>query len=155
LDIEAIAPNLVNALLAGKSNSVTPHLRSGIYFVQPSSPSSHDPRTFVVYWPEETTWDDDAVTSVKRNRVTFMRYLTKIVDQLHCLISSDHASSLVWAGGVQEELEMNEEEDDQADRLFTFEVTKTNEQEENVFSRPGITVRGLLLMPADVNVGAG
>jgi hypothetical protein len=47
----------------------------------------------------------------------------------------------VWAGDVQEELEIDEEEDDQVDRLFTFEVTKTNEQEENVTSRPGITVR--------------
>jgi len=45
----------------------------------------------------------------------------------------------VWAGDVQEELEI-EEEDDHADRLFTFEVTKTNEQEENVVSRPGIAV---------------
>jgi len=35
-----------------------------------------------------------------------------------------------------------EEEDDQADCLFTFEVTKTNEQEENVVPRQGFTVRG-------------
>jgi hypothetical protein len=64
----------VNALLASKTNSLMPHLRSGIYFVQFPSPSDNDPRVFVVYWPEETTWDDEAVTSVKRNRVTFMRY---------------------------------------------------------------------------------
>ena len=51
-----------------------PHLRSGIYFVQPPSPLNDDPQVFVVYWPEETTWDDDAGSSVKRNRVTFMRY---------------------------------------------------------------------------------
>ena len=63
-----------NALLANKNNSTMPHLRSGIYFVQPPSPSNNDPRVFVIYWPEETTWDDDTVTSVKRNRVTFMRY---------------------------------------------------------------------------------
>ena len=46
----------------------------------------------------------------------------------------------MWAGDVQEELEVDED-DSHADRLFTFEVTKTNEQEENVVSRPGITVR--------------
>jgi hypothetical protein len=66
-------PRSANALLAGRDNSATPHLRSGIYFVQPPSPSHDDPRFFVIYWPEETTWDDDAVSSVKRNRVTFMR----------------------------------------------------------------------------------
>jgi hypothetical protein len=47
---------------------------------------------------------------------------------------------LVWAEDIQEELEVNEEDDDQLDRLFTFEVMKTNEQEENVVSRPGVTV---------------
>jgi len=137
---------------------MTPHLRSGIYFVQPPSPSHNDPRVFVIYWPEETTWDDDAISSVKRNRVTFMRcrknlhikdvhqasinrYLTKIVDQLYCLISPDHASSLVWAGNVQEELEIDDVDDDHVGRMFTFEVTKTNEKKEDIVSRPGITVR--------------
>ena len=62
-----------NALLATRNNSVTPRLRSGIYFVQPSLSLYDDPRVFVIYWPEETTWEDDALSSVKRNRVTFMR----------------------------------------------------------------------------------
>lgn len=30
--------------------------------------------------------------------------------------------------------------DEESDRLFTFEVAKTNEQEENVEARPGFTV---------------
>ena len=66
-------PHSVDALLASSDNSRTPRLRSGIYFVQPPSPLDDDPRVFVIYWPEETTWDDNAVSSVKRNRVTFMR----------------------------------------------------------------------------------
>ena len=70
-------PCSVDALLASKGNSGTPNLRSGIYFVQPQSPLGDDPRIFVIYWPEETTWDDNAVSSVKRNRVTFMRYRRK------------------------------------------------------------------------------
>ena len=57
------------------------------------------------------------------------------------LVSSDHASSLVWAGDVQGELDIDEGDDEQADCLFTFEVMKTNEQEEDVVPRPGITVR--------------
>ena len=89
LEIEAIEPSLsvfylfknyfrtllishsVDALLAGENNSMVPHLRSGIYFVQSSS---DDPRAFIIYWPEKTTWNDNAVTSVSRNRVGFMRY---------------------------------------------------------------------------------
>ena len=69
----------VNALLASK-NSMKPYLRSGIYFVQ----SLSHPQVFVIYWPEETTWDDDAVTSVKQNRVIFMRYYEHLgIQDLH------------------------------------------------------------------------
>ena len=64
-------------LLSNKENSAVPHLRSGIYFVQPPSLSDDDSQVFVIYWPEETTWNDDAITSVKRNRITFMRYCGK------------------------------------------------------------------------------
>lgn len=61
----------------------------------------------------------------------------------------------MWAGEVQEELEIDGEDDDQGDRLFTFEVTKTNEQEENVVSRPGITVRRFSSGPFDAKSDAG
>jgi len=60
----------------------------------------------------------------------------------------------VWTENIQEELEIDED-DNQADRLFTFEVTKTKEQEEDVISRPGILVRELLstLVAAKAEVG--
>ena len=29
---------------------------------------------YVIFWPETETWDDNALSSVSRNRVTFMRY---------------------------------------------------------------------------------
>ena len=61
----------------------------------------------------------------------------------------------MWAGDVQEELEVDEIDDDQADCLFTFEVMKTNEQEENVVPRPGIDVRVPLFMLANAKVKAG
>ena len=75
------------------------------------------------------------------------------MDQLHCFISFEHASSIVWAGDTQEELGI--EEDDEVDRLFTFEVTKTSEQEENVVPRPGITVRELLSTLINTKAGTG
>jgi len=80
-----LQPRSANALVSSRDNSVAPHLRSGIYFVQPPSHSHDDPRVFVVYWPEETTWNDDAVSSVKRNRVTFMRCHGKPPHQRHSL----------------------------------------------------------------------
>ena len=67
-----------------------------------------------------------------------------MVDRLYCLISSDHASSLVWAGDI-----------DRTGRLFTFGVMETIEQEENVVSRPGIAVRGCLFVLTNVKAEAG
>ena len=61
----------------------------------------------------------------------------------------------MWAGDVQEELEIDEEDADHADRLFTFEVTKTNEQEENVVSRPGIAVSPFSSISAGAKAKAG
>ena len=53
--------------------SSEPVLRSGIYIVR-SFLSITQEQAYVVYWPEDTTWDDHAASSVQRNRVTFMRY---------------------------------------------------------------------------------
>lgn len=48
-------------------------LRSGLYIIRTSSSTSEE-QTYVVYWPEDETWDDKAGLTVQRNRVTFMRY---------------------------------------------------------------------------------
>ena len=61
----------------------------------------------------------------------------------------------MWARDAQEELEDVEEDDDHVDRMFTFEVTKTNEQEENVTPLPGITVRNFSPTLPDAKVKAG
>jgi hypothetical protein len=63
-----------NLLLAQHDDSYNPTLRSGLYIVIPSNNEFAPELLFLVYWPEDTTWDDGAVTSVRRNRVTFMRY---------------------------------------------------------------------------------
>ena len=67
------------------------------------------------------------------------RYLTKIADQVVCLMSKDHASAIVW----RQEESFDDDgsiDDDETDRLFAFEVSKTNEQDEGVQSRPGFQV---------------
>jgi hypothetical protein len=47
-------------------------LRSGLYIVR-SFVSTTEEQAYVLYWPEDTTWDDEAISTVQRNRVTFMR----------------------------------------------------------------------------------
>jgi hypothetical protein len=64
------------------------------------------------------------------------RYLTKLCDQVLCLISQEHADKIVWKtsrGYV-------DADDENVDRLFSFEVAKTNEQEERVDWRIGFEV---------------
>jgi hypothetical protein len=78
--------NPIKANLSEKSvgNSLTPHngfvtggvepdLRSGLYVVR-SFVSKTEEQVYVLYWPEDTTWNDQAASTVRRNRVTFMRY---------------------------------------------------------------------------------
>ncbi|KAJ6519114.1 hypothetical protein C8R45DRAFT_851769, partial [Mycena sanguinolenta] len=125
-------------------NSSVPHLRSGLYVLRTSDMAitQVSQQIFVIYWPESTTWNDDAISSVRRNRITFMRYLNKVADQVVCLISPEHARTIVW-NDEAEDISMDIEEG--SDRLFTFEVAKTNEQEETVSVCPGFTMHASVL----------
>ena len=73
------------------------------------------------------------------------RYLTKICDQLVCLLSAEHSQAIVWGDEVDDlaGTPLGLENDEEA-RLFSFEVAKTNEQEENVTVRKGFTVGNLI-----------
>jgi hypothetical protein len=66
-------------------------------------------------------------------------YLTKISDQVVALVSPDHAEVLVWKSD-KEEKSATYADNNEFDRLFTFEVAQTNEQQEDVKTRPGIQV---------------
>ena len=50
-----------------------PLLRPGLYLLR----SSHfqPGLVYIIFWPEETTWDDNPSGVVSRNRTTFMRYV--------------------------------------------------------------------------------
>ncbi|KAH8977863.1 hypothetical protein EDB86DRAFT_2816692 [Lactarius hatsudake] len=136
-----------NGLAVGSSEPV---LRSGLYIVR-SFVSSSEEQAYVVYWPEDTTWDDRAASPVQRNRVTFMRYLSKLCDQLVCLLSSEHSRAIVW----NEDDDGTDKDDDSDDsdgastdsekadssRVYHFKVAKTKDQEENVVVRAGFMVR--------------
>lgn len=50
-----------------------PALSSGLYVVAAGTVNPTREPYYVIYWPEDSTWDDSAPSSVSRNRVTFMR----------------------------------------------------------------------------------
>lgn len=56
------------------------------------------------------------------------------------LISDDDARKIVWKEDVDDVVLFDPDNDD-TDRMFTFEVTKTREQDETVTARPGFSVR--------------
>ncbi|KAF9230093.1 hypothetical protein BU15DRAFT_69493, partial [Melanogaster broomeanus] len=127
---DALAAKL---LFQGNGSPARATLRSGLYIVRSSSSSRSEEQVFVIYWPEETTWDDTAASSVDRYEC---RYLTKMCDQDVALISPEHAESIVWNEHNSDD-ELSESDQDESDRMFSFEVAKTNEQEESVSVRKG------------------
>ena len=69
------------------------------------------------------------------------RYLTKLCDQLVCLVSAEHSKAIVWDEDDDNDDISTHSENDESDRLYYFEVAKTNDQEENVIARQGFMVQ--------------
>ncbi|KAF8482292.1 hypothetical protein JB92DRAFT_3269379 [Gautieria morchelliformis] len=85
LEIEAVDEDTASLLLMPRtehSMHTVPSLTSGLYIFEAPSEAATTKRFYVVYWPEDTTWDDDAI------------YLTKIADQVLALVSPKHARAL-------------------------------------------------------------
>jgi hypothetical protein len=54
----------------------TTSLKSGLYaLTQPNKGPNTDISLYIIFWPENTSWDDDASPSVVKNRLTFMRFV--------------------------------------------------------------------------------
>ncbi|KAI6020260.1 hypothetical protein BKA83DRAFT_674992 [Pisolithus microcarpus] len=149
-ELRVIDDALAAQLLADPSTAgpTKPTLRSGLYLLRPTEPHGQTEQIFVVYWPQETTWDDSAPSQVRRNRVTFMRYLTKMCDQVVALISSAHAQTIVWSDGDEDEDEARDE-DDEGGRIINCVVDRTTEQEESVQVREGFKVASRHITYAD------
>ena len=60
-------------------------------------------------------------------------------DQVVALLSPEYSTSIVWNDEDGDTEPVNTDVGD-TDRLFTFEVAKTNEQEENAIASPGFQV---------------
>jgi hypothetical protein len=72
------------------------------------------------------------------------RYLTKMCDQVVALLSPEQSASLVW-NDQECDTESVDMDVGDSDRLYTFEVAKTNEQEQSAVARPGFKVLVTLL----------
>jgi hypothetical protein len=48
-------------------------LASGIYIFESPASMENARKFYVVYWPEDMTWNDDAPSGIVKNRVIFMR----------------------------------------------------------------------------------
>ncbi len=57
-----------------ESGGSRPALLSGLYVLVAGQVDPTE-RHYVIYWPEDSTWDDSAPSSVCRNRVTFIRWV--------------------------------------------------------------------------------
>ena len=129
-------------------------LSSGLYVITAGKTGPTLEHHYVIYWPEDSTWDDSAVSSVCRNsHVSAVRTAaypfsvglshphdpTKIYDQVVALLSVEHSASIVWGDDDDDEESMDVDAGDD-DRLFTYEVAKRNEQEESASSRAGFQV---------------
>ncbi|KAF8548560.1 hypothetical protein OG21DRAFT_1422884 [Imleria badia] len=141
LELAAIDDIIAKQLLVDSDTHVGTRLalRSGLYIFATPEQTGGVHQIFVLYWPEQTTWDDSATSSVRQNRITFMRYLTKICDQVVSLVSPDHAKTIIWSeeDSKNEDTLDDDDDDDESDRMFDFEVSETNEQEETVAVRVG------------------
>lgn len=69
------------------SGVTTPTLRPGLYLVEPLGEFTG--LVYIVFWPEDATWQDGAISSVSRNRVTFMRYGLPPPHKLSLIVPKD------------------------------------------------------------------
>ena len=84
--------------------------------------------------------DRSPVTYVPERRVA-SRYLTKICDQIVCLLSSKHSRAIVWEDEIEDPDNFSLDlENFDSDRLFDFMVAKKSEQAEDIIARRGFTV---------------
>jgi hypothetical protein len=72
---------------------------------------------------------------------------------LLCLISDEHSTNLVWKDEKQHAVENRDEESlAYSDRLYTFSIEETNEEEETAVAQAGFFVRDNVVNRAYINV---
>ena len=83
------------------------------------------------------------------------RYLTKLCDQIVCLMSSKHSQAIMWGDELEDRHDISTVSvGGGSNRVYSFVVAKTNDKEEDVVARPGFTVflfPGTLFLCVDLN----
>ncbi|KAI0296531.1 hypothetical protein B0F90DRAFT_1035697 [Multifurca ochricompacta] len=150
--ISAVDKKVAQMLLKKQNDSMTkdasPILRTGLYVVR-SFASTASEQAYILYWPEDTTWDDQTASPIQRNRVMFMKYLTRLCDQLVCLLSKAHSQAIIWG---DDDAKRNDGDDvlsysrnEDPEQLLRSEAIKIKDQEENIVARPGFMINTTLL----------
>ncbi|CAE6489587.1 unnamed protein product [Rhizoctonia solani] len=128
-------------------------LRSGLYLTMSrDSMSQGSSKTgYIFYWPEESTWDDQAASlsgTIRRNRETFMRYLTKLSEQTVALISPSQAKGFIWETRSRDNvIPEHQRSADAESRLEEFQVFELDEQKEDAIASPGFKVSAESIFP--------
>ncbi|CAE6449489.1 unnamed protein product, partial [Rhizoctonia solani] len=131
----------------------TSALRSGLYLTmsRDSKSQSASEVGYIFYWPEEATWDDQAASlsgTIRRNRETFMRYLTKLSEQTVALISPSQAKAFVWETSGRDHVIPEHQRSAEAEsRLEEFQVFELDEQKEDAIASPGFKISAESLFP--------
>ncbi|CAE6447396.1 unnamed protein product [Rhizoctonia solani] len=123
-------------------------IRSGLYLTisHGPNPAASSKTAYIVYWPEDNTWDDQesaetVSNSLRRNRETFMRFLTKLCDQTIALFSASQAEAFVWERGIQNNVASENRPNNGAQlRMEEFHVLELDEQEDDVIASPGFEI---------------
>ncbi|KAI6101022.1 hypothetical protein EDD16DRAFT_1716799 [Pisolithus croceorrhizus] len=131
----------LHRLLAGAeyywANEVYSSIRSYTFFDQRNRMATQN-RSLSYTGLKRVRGMTPAPSQVRRNRVTFMRYLIKMCDQVVALISSAHAQTIVWNEGGDDDAR---DDDDDGDAIINCIVDRTTEQEESVQVREGFKVK--------------
>ncbi|KAJ3289280.1 hypothetical protein HDU79_004189 [Rhizoclosmatium sp. JEL0117] len=106
---------------------------------------------FAFFWPEDASWDDSANQSVVKNRVAFMRYLTKLTTGQFCLMSPNDVKAIDWTIS-------SSRISHRKSQRYIFEVVQSQKQEERVELGDGFCVSHTMIssgsgIPPQILVG--
>ncbi|KAI9343866.1 hypothetical protein DFJ73DRAFT_840771 [Zopfochytrium polystomum] len=122
--------------LSSRSPFAEPNeVAAGLYYYLANDETGSLSRALLIYWPEETTWKKQPASNVTKHRVTFMRFLSKLANQVYCLAADEDAK----------EFDLHKPSEDMTvdvdfDEDFTFEVSKSQKQEEAATLLEGFSI---------------
>ncbi|KAG8893241.1 hypothetical protein FRB99_002116, partial [Tulasnella sp. 403] len=109
--------------VGGVSSSSTAQLQPGLYAYTPSQSSSAPTTVYIVYWPEDTTWQTETPDPSQTTRAAFLHHLTSLSNSTHILLPED-MPVLPSDGDGQSDSVLDESGDDDAVHSYDFKVIR-------------------------------